>query len=333
MERTKKLSVTIWLFLLTFPLLAAAQPASSKDCQKAERYYQQAMTDFASPRDCRYALEQAVKLCPANLLYRIKLAENLRQIAGGYGRKIQDKDPKVVGEGWNLYNQALSESAEQYEKALQADPKAFDALIGLARVYFLQNRLEMAADLYKRALKGRPADEKASAGLATVQKQIAASGSGDKPVKAQDIVKHAKLAPPTAKELRTMGFEQHAVVTEVIKDRQTFNHILFDEWSFDLNRPEAIQQLMEIGKALSDPQLARCRVVVEGHTDDRGGFDRNMTLSWDRATVVKQFLIGEFHVNPARIIEQGFGYTRPRVPNDTEAHMLLNRRVELIFIE
>ena len=126
-----------------------------------------------------------------------------------------------------------------------------------------------------------------------------------------------------------MGFADETVV----KDRLRFNNILFDEWSPKLTRPEAVKQLEEVGKALSDPELADSAFVVEGHTDNRGGLDRNMKLSWDRAEAVKGYLIDKFKVDPSRITTQGLGYSRPRFPNDSQEHMLKNRRVELLFVD
>lgn len=335
MEKANKLCIAVAFFLCVFQVVVSAEPASAEDCTQAERYYQYAETKLTSSAERRYAFEKAVSLCPSNALYRTKLAAEIQKIALQGSGMIKREDPKVAdsAELWRQYSKMLDDAAAQYEKALQADPKAFDAIVGLAQVYYVQNRLELAADLYKRALKIKSGDETAKAGLAIVKKQLADAGPGKALRKADDIVKHTKTAPPKPEELRTMGFARGTVVTEMVKDRQTFNNILFDEWSFDLDRPEAIQQLMEIGNALSSPDMARFRVVIEGHTDNRGDFDRNMILSRDRAAVVKQFLISQFGVNSARVIEQGFGFTRPRVPNDSDFNMQLNRRVELIFIE
>jgi OOP family OmpA-OmpF porin len=126
-----------------------------------------------------------------------------------------------------------------------------------------------------------------------------------------------------------MGFKDETT----IKDRMRFNNILFDEWSFKLTRPEAVRQLKEIGEALSSQELKDSSFVVEGHTDPRGGEDRNMKLSSDRAEAVKKYLIENFKVDTSRVQTQGLGYSRPRFPNDSEVNMLKNRRVELLFID
>jgi OOP family OmpA-OmpF porin len=72
---------------------------------------------------------------------------------------------------------------------------------------------------------------------------------------------------------------------------------------------------------------------VEGHTDDRGGLERNLKLSSERTEAVRNYLTEHFKIDPNRIKTQGFGYSRPRVPNDSKENMLKNRRVEILFVE
>lgn len=86
-----------------------------------------------------------------------------------------------------------------------------------------------------------------------------------------------------------MGFADRTVV----KDRLRFDDVLFDEWSSQLNRTEAIEQMQEIGKALASPYLADTDFVVEGHTDDRGGRERNMRLSLGAGGIRQEVSVGE----------------------------------------
>jgi OOP family OmpA-OmpF porin len=79
--------------------------------------------------------------------------------------------------------------------------------------------------------------------------------------------------------------------------------------------------------------MSRLRVLVEGHTDDRGGFERNEKLSQERAESVKKHLIDECGVDPSRIDANGCGYSKPRFPNDTPENRQENRRVEIVFYD
>lgn len=69
-------------------------------------------------------------------------------------------------------------------------------------------------------------------------------------------------------------------------------------------------------------------IVIEGHTDDTGAADYNMTLSEKRAKAVKAYLISK-GVAENRLTEKWYGETQPKYPNDSEANRQKNRRVEL----
>ena len=68
-------------------------------------------------------------------------------------------------------------------------------------------------------------------------------------------------------------------------------------------------------------------VYVEGHTDDSGNFDANMTLSLARAQSVINALV-ERGVSKDQLIPKGYGPTRPRVENTNPQAQSLNRRIE-----
>jgi outer membrane protein OmpA-like peptidoglycan-associated protein len=69
------------------------------------------------------------------------------------------------------------------------------------------------------------------------------------------------------------------------------------------------------------------KVLVEGHTDNRGGDRYNLRLSDKRAQAVLTWLVTQ-GVDNARLSSRGFGATRPIEPNATEEGRRNNRRVE-----
>ncbi|HVE88014.1 MAG TPA: outer membrane exchange protein TraA family protein [Myxococcales bacterium] len=94
----------------------------------------------------------------------------------------------------------------------------------------------------------------------------------------------------------------------------------------DVILPESYETLEEVARILKEhPEIQK--VLVEGHTDVRASDTYNMDLSQRRAASVKRFL-EEHKVDPARLRVQGFGRRVPIAPNDSEAGMALNRRVE-----
>jgi large repetitive protein len=68
-------------------------------------------------------------------------------------------------------------------------------------------------------------------------------------------------------------------------------------------------------------------IVIEGHTDDRGGEAHNMDLSQRRAASVKIYLISK-GVDASRLEAKGFGPTKPIASNATNSGRSANRRVE-----
>lgn len=71
-------------------------------------------------------------------------------------------------------------------------------------------------------------------------------------------------------------------------------------------------------------------VVIEGHTDDRGDDDSNMSLSQARAESVMAYLIKR-GVPEERLRAQGFGETKPIADNGSNAGRSANRRVEFVL--
>ena len=75
-------------------------------------------------------------------------------------------------------------------------------------------------------------------------------------------------------------------------------------------------------------------IRVEGHSDATGSLKFNMRLSQRRAETVVRYLVGRGKVSKDRLIAEGFGPTRPLVPDaKTKAELAQNRRVEFHIVE
>lgn len=74
------------------------------------------------------------------------------------------------------------------------------------------------------------------------------------------------------------------------------------------------------------------RVLVAGHTDTAGNPRSNLKLSEARAASVRDWLADAAGLPPTRFAIQGYGDTRPKVANDTEAGRAANRRVEITLV-
>ena len=72
-------------------------------------------------------------------------------------------------------------------------------------------------------------------------------------------------------------------------------------------------------------------IVIEGHTDDTGSDEFNMTLSEKRANAVKDFFVTK-GVSADRMTTKWYGETQPKYPNDSDTNRQKNRRVELAVV-
>ncbi len=87
--------------------------------------------------------------------------------------------------------------------------------------------------------------------------------------------------------------------------------------------------LDDVAAALKDhPEVQK--VIIEGHTDNKGGAAKNLALSKARAESVRKYLVTK-GVEKKRLAARGFGAKRPVADNKTEAGREENRRVEFVI--
>ena len=91
-------------------------------------------------------------------------------------------------------------------------------------------------------------------------------------------------------------------------------------------KEQLIQQLAQLAN-----QYQQYPVVIEGHTDSRGGKTSNLAISQGRAQTVMNDLI-EKQVNMNRVKAVGFGETRPITDNSTKDGREANRRIDVKFL-
>lgn len=107
----------------------------------------------------------------------------------------------------------------------------------------------------------------------------------------------------------------------------TLGDVLFATGKSDL-RPGAMANFDRLAETLKK-QPDR-RIIIEGHTDNVGSEDRNITLSKQRADAVKDYLVGR-GVNGNYISTVGKGESSPLASNDNAPGRQKNRRVEVII--
>jgi outer membrane protein OmpA-like peptidoglycan-associated protein len=98
-------------------------------------------------------------------------------------------------------------------------------------------------------------------------------------------------------------------------------------------QPRSFALLDNVAQVMNaHPEIALIR--VEGHSDSTGNLKYNMRLSKNRANTVVRYLVGRGKVDKTRLISEGFGPTRPLVPDaKTKEDLARNRRVEFHIVE
>jgi len=102
--------------------------------------------------------------------------------------------------------------------------------------------------------------------------------------------------------------------------------VLFDTGKYTLKPTTQVSLAKVAGILQAYPGL---KVQVEGYTDSVGSDELNQTLSQNRASAVKDFLIAQ-GVSQSNISSQGFGKNDPVADNSTSSGRAQNRRVNMV---
>jgi peptidoglycan-associated lipoprotein len=147
---------------------------------------------------------------------------------------------------------------------------------------------------------GAPVDDRSSGGAGATTGAVEAKSA----VASVDLTKPKQDAIPAASRL-----------------------IYFDYDSFVI-KPE-FQSSIEshAGYIKSDPGR---KVVIEGHTDERGGREYNLALGQKRAEAVRRAM-GLLGVGDSQVEAVSFGKEKPAIPGNDEAAWSKNRRAEISY--
>ncbi len=107
------------------------------------------------------------------------------------------------------------------------------------------------------------------------------------------------------------------------------NNVFFDFDKWDL-RSESFIELDRVVTLLKENPAIE--IEMSAHTDSHGSDEYNIKLSDKRARSVMEYILSK-GIATSRIISQGYGETKPVVPNDTDENRQLNRRVEFTILK
>jgi outer membrane protein OmpA-like peptidoglycan-associated protein len=101
-------------------------------------------------------------------------------------------------------------------------------------------------------------------------------------------------------------------------------NVFFETGKFDL-KPESKAELDKLIAFLNANKTIKGE--LGGHTDNVGDKKSNMTLSFNRAKAVYDYLVAG-GIDAKRLSFKGYGDTRPKVKNDSDVNRATNRRTE-----
>ncbi len=121
-------------------------------------------------------------------------------------------------------------------------------------------------------------------------------------------------------------------VTSVTLDKNKVpdaaNRVVYFDYDSYAIRPE-FQALIETNAKLIKADKTK-KVVVEGHTDERGGREYNLALGQKRAEAVRRAM-GLLGVSDSQLEAVSFGKEKPAAQGSSEDAMAKNRRAEISY--
>jgi OmpA-OmpF porin, OOP family len=161
----------------------------------------------------------------------------------------------------------------------------------------------------------------------TAEARLPAAGDADNKPGPSGLASASEAVPPEAPQAPRVvsgGDVASQPCADSLASALKAGTILFHLGSAELD-PSSIPALDRLARAAqSCPGM---RIEVGGHASAEGGEAVNRRLSQRRAQAVVSYLV-RAGVDRQRLESAGYGATRPIMPNDTEAHMAKNRRIE-----
>lgn len=217
---------------------------------------------------------------------------------------------------------AARKSLQQAELALQQKqpPAVVDHYAYLAKRHAEAGEAR-AAEAHSRQEAARGQDERNKIIMEARNRDAANAQSAAQLAKNQAAAAQAQLASAQQQlaDLQAKQTDRGVVVT--------LGDVLFDTGQATL-KPGAMSAINRLATFLS--QNPQTKVLVEGHTDSRGGDDYNIGLSERRARSVATELESR-GIADSQIQTLGRGKDMPVATNDTAAGRQQNRRVEIVF--
>lgn len=145
---------------------------------------------------------------------------------------------------------------------------------------------------------------------------------------AQSGIQEEGLSGGEVDQLQEEGAEQSMGTLE----DQALSQFISEDIYFDFDSAQLLPQAQDILRNKADwlRNHPGARVIIEGHTDERGTVEYNLALGDRRAVSARNFLV-ELGISPDRITTISYGEERPADPAHDEAAWAKNRRAQFVL--
>ena len=301
----------------------------------AERYaaetFQKALVDLKNAEDFLHSKNKDRKVSETNAREATQMAEDARIITY---KKIHEE--QLANERAAAAGRESDARAREAEAQAQARQSAEQARLSAEQSRLDEQRRAQAETERQASDQARLQAEQASAQAnqdkaaadaaraAALEQQQAARAEADAARMGVQKAEAEKLA------LRERLRQQLNLILETQETARglivNISDVLFDFNKFTL-KPGAREKLAKVsGILLAYPGL---QIQLEGHTDAVGSEEYNQKLSEDRASSVRDYVVGQ-GVPAGTVTAKGFGKTQPVASNDNAAGRQKNRRVEMV---
>ena len=136
--------------------------------------------------------------------------------------------------------------------------------------------------------------------------------------------RHLDLAYPLEARLQPIVYKGDDSTKKTIREPIVLENVFFATASAALKSESKVE--LDKLKAFLE-QNKTLNIQLNGHTDNVGKPEDNLTLSSARAKAVMEYLISQ-GIDKKRLQAKGFGETKPRHSNDSVSGRAANRRTE-----
>lgn len=171
------------------------------------------------------------------------------------------------------------------------------------------------------------------------------AGCPSTPTKQQSVVtvEDRTLKPPSATTQKPIVVDTKPIVPaqtdpgsalaegdRALKDPNNILSKRIIYFDFDSNQVKEEFRPLVAAHAKYVSQNGRAKMVIQGHTDERGSREYNLALGQRRADAVKQ-MMAVLGAEGARVETVSFGEEKPRTQGASESAFSENRRAEIVY--